>query len=177
MDNKKAPYGPGEEGAVASVHDDGTVVVDWDRGPNYPPGWSRTAIGGSGSAHHHARGSPMGSSLTRCSASRRATSPCEATTTWCARASKVDASGWSSLTTIIARLSVEEGLPRLTPHGLRHSFATAALRARVPVEVVAARLGNTPAMVQQVYSHVIPADDQAAAQLMGDLYRRDVTTL
>lgn len=82
-----------------------------------------------------------------------------------------------TLTTIIARLSVEAGLPQLTPHGLRHSFATAALRARVPVEVVAARLGNTPRMVQQVYSHVIPADDQAAARLVGDLYRRDVTNL
>jgi integrase len=61
--------------------------------------------------------------------------------------------------------------------GLRHSFATAALRARVPVEVVAARLGNTPRVVQELYSHVIPADDQAAAQLVGDLCRRDVTNL
>jgi integrase len=76
-----------------------------------------------------------------------------------------------TLTRIIARLSVAASLPRLTPHGLRHSFATAALRARVPVEVVAARLGNTPRVVQEVYSHVIPADDQAAAQLVGDLYR------
>jgi integrase len=83
----------------------------------------------------------------------------------------------ATLTRSIARLSVEAGLPRLTPHGLRHSFATAALRARVPVEVVAARLGNTPRLVQEVYSHVIPADDQAAAQLVGDLYRRGVTTL
>jgi integrase len=49
----------------------------------------------------------------------------------------------ATLTRIIARLSIDAGLPRLTPHGLRHSFATAALRARVPVEVVAARLGNT----------------------------------
>jgi hypothetical protein len=32
-------------------------------------------------------------------------------------------------------------------------------------------------VVQEVYSHVIPADDQAAAQLVGDLYRRDVTNL
>jgi hypothetical protein len=39
------------------------------------------------------------------------------------------------------------------------------------------RLGNTPRVVQEVYSHVIPADDQAAAQLVGDLYRRDVTNL
>jgi integrase len=75
------------------------------------------------------------------------------------------------LTRMIGRLSVAAGLPRLTPHGLRHSFASAALQARVPVEVVAARLGNTPRVVQEVYAHVIPADDQAAAQLVGDLYR------
>jgi integrase len=71
----------------------------------------------------------------------------------------------------IARLSVAAGLPRLTAHGLRHSFATAALEARVPVEVVAARLGNTARMVQEVYQHHIPAEDEAAAQLVGDLYR------
>jgi len=77
-----------------------------------------------------------------------------------------------TMSRMIARLSVEAGLPRLTAHGLRHSFATAALAARVPVEVVAARLGNTPRMVQEVYQHVIPADDAGAAQLVGDLYRK-----
>jgi integrase len=40
-----------------------------------------------------------------------------------------------TLSRIIVRLSVSAGLPRLTAHGLRHSFATAALAARVPVEV------------------------------------------
>jgi integrase len=75
------------------------------------------------------------------------------------------------LTRSVARLSVEAGLPRLTAHGLRHSFATAALAARVPVEVVAARLGNTARVVQETYAHVIPADDHAAAQIVGDLYR------
>lgn len=79
-----------------------------------------------------------------------------------------------TLTNVIARLSQKSGLPRLTPHGLRHAFASAALSARVPVEVVAARLGNTPRVVQEVYAHVIPADDQAAAQLVGDLYRRGI---
>src|ERR1700683_4924161 len=76
------------------------------------------------------------------------------------------------LTRTVEKMSVAAGLPRLTPHGLRHSFATAALSARVPIEVVAARLGNTPRMVQEVYQHVIPADDHAAAQLVGDLYRQ-----
>lgn len=77
-----------------------------------------------------------------------------------------------TLTNIIARVSEQSGLGRLTPHGLRHAFASAALAARVPVEVVAARLGNTPRVVQEVYAHVIPADDQATAQLVGDLYRK-----
>ncbi len=76
------------------------------------------------------------------------------------------------LTRTVERMSVAAGLPRLTPHGLRHSYATAALSAHVPIEVVAARLGNTPRMVQEVYQHVIPADDQAAAQLVGDLFRK-----
>jgi integrase len=75
------------------------------------------------------------------------------------------------LTRTVERLSIAAELPRLTPHGLRHSFATAALKARVPVEVVAARLGNTARVVQEVYQHVIPADDAAAARLVGDLYR------
>lgn len=75
-----------------------------------------------------------------------------------------------TLTRIVDRMSTAAGLPRLTPHGLRHSFATAALKARVPVEVVAARLGNTVRVVQEIYAHVIPSDDQAAAQLVGDLY-------
>jgi integrase len=76
-----------------------------------------------------------------------------------------------TMSRMIARLSVEAGLPRLTAHGLRPSVATAALAARVPVEVVAARLGNTLRMVQEVYQHVIPADDAGAALLVGDLYR------
>jgi integrase len=77
-----------------------------------------------------------------------------------------------TLTAIIDRMSTAAGLPRLTPHGLRHSFATAALKARVPVEVVAARLGNTVRVVQETYAHVIPSDDEDAAQLVGDLYRQ-----
>lgn len=75
------------------------------------------------------------------------------------------------LTTIVTRLSQQAGLPRLTPHGLRHSFATAALKARQPVEVVAARLGNTARVVQGTYAHVIPADDAQLAQVVGDLFR------
>lgn len=75
------------------------------------------------------------------------------------------------LTRTIQRPAAAADLPRIGAHGLRHSSATAALAARVPVEVVAARLGNTPRMVVEVYAHVIPADDAGAALLVGDLYR------
>ena len=76
------------------------------------------------------------------------------------------------LTRTVQRTAGALGLPRIGPHGLRHSFATAALSAHVPVEVVAFRLGNTPRVVQEVYQHVIPADDAAAARQVGDLFRR-----
>lgn len=77
----------------------------------------------------------------------------------------------SVATRIVTRMTIEAGLPRLTPHGLRHSFATAALSARVPVEVVAARLGDTARVIQETYAHVLPADDAAAAKAVGDLFR------
>lgn len=76
------------------------------------------------------------------------------------------------LTRAVQRRAQQLGLPRIGAHGLRHSFASAALAARVPVEVVAARLGNTARMVQEVYAHVIPADDAEAARVVGDLFRR-----
>ncbi len=57
------------------------------------------------------------------------------------------------------------GLPRLDVHGLRHSYATLALRAGVPVHVVSARLGHAdPAITLQVYAHVLQGDDHAAAE-------------
>jgi integrase len=56
-------------------------------------------------------------------------------------------------------------LPRLDVHGLRHSYATAALRAGVPVHVVSARLGHAdPSLTLQVYAHVLQGDDHAAAE-------------
>lgn len=76
------------------------------------------------------------------------------------------------VTRTIGKMSVRAGLPRLTPHGLRHSFATAALAAGVPVEVVAHRLGNTVRVVRETYAHVIPASDAEAASTVADLYRQ-----
>ena len=57
-------------------------------------------------------------------------------------------------------------LPPIRLHDVRHSYATAALRAGVPVKVVSERLGHASvAFTQQVYMHVIPGMDEEGAQL------------
>lgn len=48
------------------------------------------------------------------------------------------------------------GLPDLTPHDLRHTYATLALRKRVPVEVVSKHLGHARVSITlDIYRHVL----------------------
>jgi integrase len=58
------------------------------------------------------------------------------------------------------------GLPRIRLHDLRHSYATAALAAGVPVKVLSQRVGHADVGVTlSVYAHVMPGDDEEAARL------------
>lgn len=55
-------------------------------------------------------------------------------------------------------------LPRVTFHGLRHSYVTMLLRGGQPLRAVSARVGHASANVTNaVYSHVLPGDDEQAA--------------
>lgn len=57
------------------------------------------------------------------------------------------------------------GFPRIGIHGLRHTYATAALRAGVSPEVVSKRLGHSSVVITlSIYAHVFEQDDQAAAE-------------
>ncbi|MFC5814077.1 MULTISPECIES: tyrosine-type recombinase/integrase [Nonomuraea] len=57
-------------------------------------------------------------------------------------------------------------LPVIRLHDLRHVHATLLLLARVPVHVVAARLGHAdPAITLRVYAHVIRSAETAAADI------------
>ncbi len=57
------------------------------------------------------------------------------------------------------------GLPRIGVHGLRHTWATLALRAGVPLWVVSERIGHSdPAVTMSIYAHALDGDDQAAAE-------------
>jgi integrase len=71
--------------------------------------------------------------------------------------------------TFLRRVS-QYGLPRLTLHGLRHTWATLALERGIHPRVVQERLGHsTVAITLGVYSHVAPTLHDEAAQLVADL--------
>jgi integrase len=62
------------------------------------------------------------------------------------------------------------GLPRLTLHGLRHTWATLALERGIHPRVVQERLGHSAiAITLGIYSHVSPTLHDEAAQLVANL--------
>jgi integrase len=62
------------------------------------------------------------------------------------------------------------GLPWIRLHDVRHSYATAALKAGIPAKVISERLGHASvAFTMQVYGHVIPGMDADAAATVADL--------
>jgi len=64
------------------------------------------------------------------------------------------------------------GLPRITPHGARHSGATNLIAAGVPVTTVQRILGHRdPAMTMRRYVHPDQDEMTKAAELLGALYR------
>ena len=70
------------------------------------------------------------------------------------------------------------GLPHIGVHGLRHTWATLALRAGVHPRIVQQRLGHsTIAVTLGVYSHVTDGMDLGAAQQVAALFEPTVTNL
>jgi integrase len=73
------------------------------------------------------------------------------------------------LTDRFTTLRAEAGIGAGSLHILRHTHATHLLVSGVPVHVVAARLGDTPATVMSVYAHLLPTSDAAAASRVAAL--------
>jgi integrase len=67
------------------------------------------------------------------------------------------------------RLVAKSGLPRIRLHDLRHTHASIALQAGVPVKVISERLGHeSPAFTLKQYAHVIPGMQAEAARAVSD---------
>ncbi|MCU1492831.1 MAG: Tyrosine recombinase XerC-like [Acidimicrobiaceae bacterium] len=68
------------------------------------------------------------------------------------------------------RLAEMAKLPVITVHGLRHSYASAALEAGVAMKVVSDRLGHSGmSITADLYTHVRPEIDQQAADQVAAL--------
>jgi integrase len=62
-----------------------------------------------------------------------------------------------------------ERMPHVCLNDLRHFSATQLVAAGLDPRLIAGRLGHDASVLLRIYSHVIPARDQAAAQLLGEL--------
>ncbi len=62
------------------------------------------------------------------------------------------------------------GVRTIKFHGMRHTCATLALKAGVPVRVVADRLGHKGVEItMNIYQHVLPDMQEDAAEKLGSL--------
>jgi integrase len=69
-------------------------------------------------------------------------------------------------------LVAKTSLPRIRLHDLRHTHATIALKAGVPVKVITERLGHeNPAFTMKQYAHVIPGMQADAARVVASTIR------
>jgi len=70
-----------------------------------------------------------------------------------------------SLSQAFARTIKQAGLRRIRLHDLRHTHATIAIKAGVPVKVISERLGHeSPAFTLKQYAHVVPGMQAEAAE-------------
>ena len=61
-------------------------------------------------------------------------------------------------------------MPRIRLHDLRHTHATLAMQAGVPIKVISERLGHeSPAFTMKQYAHVLPTMQSEAAMLIASV--------
>ncbi len=61
-------------------------------------------------------------------------------------------------------------MPRIRLHDLRHTHATLAMQAGVPIKVISERLGHeSPAFTMKQYAHVLPTMQAEAASLIAEV--------
>lgn len=73
-----------------------------------------------------------------------------------------------SITHALPRILEDAGLPRLSPHALRHGVATMMLSQGTPMRVISEQLGHrSPALTARVYAHVVPESQRAAIRSVG----------
>jgi integrase len=82
-----------------------------------------------------------------------------------------------SLTQMFQKHVRDLGMRRIRFHDLRHTHATIALQAGVPVPVISERLGHhSPAFTLKQYAHALPGMQAVAAAAIADLLRTSASS-
>ncbi|WP_107841692.1 tyrosine-type recombinase/integrase [Metasolibacillus meyeri] len=63
----------------------------------------------------------------------------------------------------------ETELPRITPHGLRHTFTSILIANKIPTITVAKIIGDHPATVEAVYAHSLARVEEETVQLFNEI--------
>jgi len=78
------------------------------------------------------------------------------------------------LVDLVEKFAAGAGVPRITFHDLRHTYATAALEGGVAMKVVSERIGHSNvSFTMQTYAHVRAEADHEAAQQAADFLLGD----
>ena len=68
------------------------------------------------------------------------------------------------ITKAFKKMVKEVGMPHLTPHGLRHQYATVAREAGIEMDIISKNMGHASvATTMDIYSHVLPDMQEKAA--------------
>ena len=76
------------------------------------------------------------------------------------------------ITKAFKKMVKEVGMPHLTPHGLRHQYATAAREMGLDMDVISKNLGHASvAITNDKYAHLTPqVMEDAAQKIVGRLF-------
>ena len=76
------------------------------------------------------------------------------------------------ITKAFKKIVKEVGMPHLTPHGLRHQYATAAREAGVEMGVISKNMGHASvAITEDIYAHVTSnVIEEAALKIESQLF-------
>ena len=76
------------------------------------------------------------------------------------------------ITKAFKKMVKEVGMPHLTPHGLRHQYATAAREAGVEMGVISKNMGHASvAITEDIYAHVTSnVIEEAALKIESQLF-------
>ena len=68
----------------------------------------------------------------------------------------------------------QRGLPRISPHTLRHTSATLLLMQGLPIKAVSRRLGHSQnATTTDIYGHCLQSVDEIAADALGKMFNKE----